>query len=383
MKRLFIFALLMAYHLSAGAQALVNYDKEKLFEYYQSQRYAEAAAYLQSVYPVETEDIKILGQIAYCYMMAGKLPEAEKNYLKVLDQQPTAIPVLFSLANINVRRGNDLKARGYYESIIKLDSNNFNAYKQLADLYSNEIDSQKVSYLFKANHLNPIDADVAYDLSRAYRKLKDYEPAYRILTIAIIADTGNLILQQAKLPVALQLKKYDEVINLGKRLLVDEADANVIKDVAMAYYYLKNYEKTISYFKMLEVAMNQTESSLYFTALSYRALKNYALAAVYAKKTIEEGISPNTSSYYALLGSIYENSKQLSLASSAYKKGLQFKANPVIYYNLGILYDLTLKQKNSALNYYNLYLKSKPDLKAEKAQIDYVKSRIKTLKNGH
>lgn len=81
-------------------------DKEKLLEYYESQRYAEAAQYLQSIYPEDTKDIKALTQMAYCNMMSGKLPEAEENYLKVNAVEPGNIPVLFSLANINSRRGN-------------------------------------------------------------------------------------------------------------------------------------------------------------------------------------------------------------------------------------------------------------------------------------
>ncbi len=379
MKKLFTIILIAVFYQHVYAQNAPNYDKEKLLEYYQSQRYADAALYLQTVYPEDTKDIKALNQIAYCYMMAGKLPEAEKSYLKIIDQQPNSLPVLFSLANINLKRGQNLKAGIYYEQIIKLDSTNFNAYKQLAGLYPNDIDSQKIVYLTKANQINPIEADVAYDLAIAYKKLKKYEPAYRLLTIAITADTGNLILQQAKLPIAIQLKKYNEVIITGEKLLTGEADGNVVKDVGMAYYYLKNYEKAINYFKMLEIINAQNESSFYYTSLSYRNLNNFKLASEYAKKTIQEGISPYTSSYYLLLGGIYEVGDQLTSATAAYKKGLTFSANGAIYYRLGLLYDLKLNQKKSALTYYNLYLKSKPDVSTEKEQISYTKDRITAL----
>lgn len=33
-------------------------DTEKLLEYYETQRYADAANYLQNIYPGETQDIK-------------------------------------------------------------------------------------------------------------------------------------------------------------------------------------------------------------------------------------------------------------------------------------------------------------------------------------
>lgn len=354
-------------------------DKEKLLEYYQSQRYAEAAQYLQSIYPSDTKDLKALSQMAYCNMMSGRLPDAEKNYLQINTLQPSSLPVLFSLTNINARRGNNAKARGYLTQIISIDSTNFNAFKQLAGLTdSSEL---KLAYLKKANALNATDADVAYDLATAYRNDKQYEPAYNVLKTAIAADTGNFILQQALLPMANQLAKYKEVVDIGEKLLQNAADANVMKDVGKAYFFLKNYQKCLSLYKTLEDAGTVNESIVYYMTLSYRELKNYEMALVYAKKTIDEGISVNTAAYYGTLAGIYEEKKQFANALSAYKRGLTFSTSNSIYYRMGLLYDLSLKQAKNALTYYNLYLKGKPDPEKDKAQIVYVKARIEALTN--
>jgi len=353
-------------------------DKEKLLEFYQSQRYAEAATYLSSIYPSETNDVKVLGQIAYCNMMAGKLVDAENNYQRINEIQPKQIPVLFNLANINSRRGNNKNATMYLQGIITLDSVNFNALKRLAD-YTDSL-TLKVRYLQKANKLNATEADVAYDLAAGYRKLKQLQPAYDVLKIAIAADTGNFILQQALLPVANQLNKYNEVVNVGERLLKNGAEANVVADVAKAYFFLKNYKKAINLYQMLEKTNMQTESTLYFTSLCYRELKNYDQAASYAKQTITEGISPNTAAYYNLLGGIYEEKQLFTAAGNAYKKGLEYQINKNSYYRLGLLYDLKLKQAKSALTYYNLYLKSKELDKDDAPQVEYVKARLAELK---
>ena len=162
---------------------------------------------------------------------------------------------------------------------------------------------------------------------------------------------------------------------MKEKLLKNGADGNVVKDVGKAYFYLKNYQKCIFYYNLLEKMDLQNESILYFMSLSYRELKNYNLAAKYAKMTIEEGISKNTSAYYLLLGGIYETNQQFINALNAYKKGLTFNSNSTIYYSLGLLYDLRLKQNKNALTYYKLYLKSKPDAD-EKQQVVYVKARI-------
>jgi tetratricopeptide (TPR) repeat protein len=353
-------------------------DTEKLLEYYETQRYADAAQYLQSTYPGETEDIKVLSQIAYCNMMAGKLPEAEKNYLKINSLQPNSLPTLFSLAGINSRRGNVANAKAYLQQIIQLDSLNFSAYKQLA-AYADKPES-RLDYLKKANAINATDPDVAYDLSLTCSGLKQYQPAYDVLKTAIAADAENFTLQQALLPVANQLTKYPEVIETGEKLLKNHADVNVMNDMGQAYFYVKDYQKCIMMYRTLEDMGVQNEGTFYYMALSYRELKDYNKAEIYAQKTIDEAISKHTTLYYAALAGIYEAKKQYNEAVTAYKRGLTFGTSNIIYYRLGLLYDLNLKQPKNAAMYYQLYLKNKPDQEKEKEQIAYAQGRIPLLK---
>lgn len=378
MRKLFIILMLCSLGKVAYSQDIVP-DKEKLFDLYQTQRYADAAQYLKEIYGENVADIKVLNQMGYCFLMAGNNVEAEKFYSKAYTLQPQSLPILFSLGSINTKRGNTEKARLYYGEIIKIDSNNFNVYKLLANLYPIPTDSLKLLYLLKANKINPTEGDVALDLANIYSIKQDHEKAYQVLDIASKADTDNLILQKEKLPVANQLKKYNEVIASGEKLLKDGADAGVLKDVAKAYYYTKKYQQAIDLFKMLEKVAMQNEATLYYTALSYRALKNYPQAAIYTKRTIEEAISPNTSSYYSLLGLVYEENNQLSLANTAYKKGLQFNATSTLYYRLAVFYDTRLKNAGHALKYYNLYLKSKPSVKDDKDEIKFAKDRVAQL----
>lgn len=380
MKKLLTLLAFVGLSLAGYAQNTSAVDKEKLFDFYQTQRYADAAQYLKSIYGEEVNNFKTLSQIGYCFLMAGNNVEAEKFYVKAYTLQPQNLPILFSLGSINNKRGNTEKAKLYYGEIVKIDNNNFNVYKLLANLYSSpKDDSLKLIYLLKANLINPLEGDVATDLAEVHAAYQQYEKAYDVLNIAIKGDSDNLVLQRAKLPIANQLKKYSEVIASGEELLKDGADAGVIKDVAKAYYYTKKYQKAIALFRQLEAVAMQNEATLYYTSLSYRALKDYPQAALYTKKTIDEAISPNISSYYSLLGLVYEENNQLALASAAYKKGLQFKATTTLYYRLAVFYDTRLKQGKNALKYYNLYLKGKPSLTDDKEEIKFSKDRIAQL----
>jgi len=380
MKKLLTVLIPVSLCIASYAQNVANLDKEKLFDFYQTQRYADAAQYLKEIFGEEATDIKTLSQIGYCFLMAGNNVEAEKFYSRAYALQPQNLPVLFSLGSISTKRGNTEKAKLYYGEILKIDSNNFNVHKLMANLYhSPKDDSLKRIYLLKANQINPLEGDVAADLAEVHSNYQQYEKAYNVLDIAIKGDSDNLVLQRAKLPIANQLKKYAEVITTGEKLLEDGADAGVIKDVAKACYYTKKYQKAIDLFKLLEVAAMENEATLYYTSLSYRALKNYPQAAFYTKKTIDEAISPNTSSYYSLLGLVYEENNQLTLANAAYKKGLQFKASSTLYYRLAVFYDTRLRQGKNALKYYNLYLKSRPSLLDDKEEIKFSKDRIAQL----
>lgn len=376
MKIWFYFVIIGLSFKTMEAQT-VKTDTEKLLGYYENQRYADAAQYLQSLYSEDTQDIKVLAQIAYCQMMAAKLSDAEKNYMKINNIQPNNIPVLFSLASINSRRGNITNAKKYLQQVIKLDPQNFSAYKQMA-IYADTPES-KLEYLKKANSLNTNDPDIAYDLAMVYNGLKQFQPAYDVLKIAIAADPENFTLQQAQLPISNRLGKYQEVIETGEKLLKIQTDANVINEMGQAYFYVKEYQQCIDLYKILEDLGIQNEGTLYYMTLSYRALKDYDKAVLYAQKTIDEAISDHTVLYYAALAGIYEAKKQYNDAVTAYKRGLTFGASNIIYYRLGLLYDLNLKQPKNALTYYHLYLKNNPNLEKEKDQIAYARDRIALL----
>lgn len=378
MMRLGLFFFLVLNILKVNAQNKPILDKEKLYDFYQSQRYLEAAQYLNNVFGDLPEDQKVIKQIAYAYLMAGNNAEAEKYYMLAKAHEPQNLTLLFSLASIQIKRGQYEQAKVYYSEIIKIDSNNFNAYKQIAGLYELNEHLKQV-YLEKANRININDGDVAYDLALIYQQKKNNEAAYLVLNQAIQADTGNLILQKAKLPVTHALKKYKEVVESAEKILRSDQDAKVIKNLGLAYYELQEYHKAIHHFKSLENLELQSESTLYYTALCYRALKDYKMASPYAQKTIEQGISPNTAYYYALLGLIYEENNQTKFSSTAYKKGLQFKHSTKLYYRLAVLYDFKLNDKKNALTYYQLYLKNKPYQEKEKEEIAYTKHRIDEL----
>src|ERR1700743_1147973 len=164
MKSIWILPLLLLLSAKLFAQQV---DNALLLDYIQNQKYKEAAAYLKTVYQEPITDSKALQNLAYTSRMAGYLTDAENYYLRLYQKDSTKTDVLFSLGNINLNRQNKQKALVYYKKILAIDSTNFSVYKQLGDLTVGDT-VNNILYLTKANNLNPIDADVAYDLSYIY-----------------------------------------------------------------------------------------------------------------------------------------------------------------------------------------------------------------------
>ncbi|GAA4307619.1 hypothetical protein GCM10023149_01210 [Mucilaginibacter gynuensis] len=370
---LFIFAGLYAQQTDKLNDAL-------LLEYYQNQRFAEAAQYLKTTYAEPVTDLKALASLAYTFQMAGKLSDAESYYLRILATDSTNIPVLFNLGNINIRRGNNIKALNYYKSILSRDSTNFKVYKQLATLSQNTGDfGSCIYYLQKANTINPTEADVAFDLATFYIGLKQIAQADKVISTALEADSADMQLLQGKAKIVYQLNKYPETIELCKKLReTGDVSYNVISMLAISYYNTKKYNECIETFSALDATHTQSEASWYYVAVSYKALGNQTKAIACLQESIKQAISANVDTYYSEMADSFDKSGRLKSAVNAYKKALQFDQKPMTYYALASLYDDKLKDRTTALKYYKLYLQANPTEK-QKSYTEFVKDRVTRL----
>lgn len=380
MKYFHSICLLALWVLPVRAQLLKSADQEQLLEYYQSQRYDDASKLLQGAFGEDPQDLKATAMLAYASNMAGNLKLAERQYLKLNQADPKNIAVLFSIAGIHAKRGNDEKAKGFYQEVLNVDSNNFRALKLIAST-TNDPD-ERLKYLKRASKLNPTDGDITYDLAVELNRLRQQAEAYQILDEAFKSDTSNYMLLKAKLPLCISLKKLTEAQQTGDKLLQNgDSSSYVINSMGRLTMEKKDYKKAIALFKVLEGRSEVSESSLYYTAICYEKLRDLNNAREYIKATIDAAISPNVSSYYNFLAYANESAGAYKSAQTAYLRALQFSKNNEVYYSLGLLNDLKLKNKTAALRYYKQYLQGKPDEKLASDNISYVKGRIKVLTN--
>lgn len=379
MKPFHISLIFIMLALQSFAQQSTQPDNSLLLDYYQTQRFDKAADYLKKAYAEPISDIKILRALAYCSQMQGKLPEAEAYYERVYALDSTNTSVLYSLGSINMSRGNEAKAQGYYKQILKHDSTNFAVYKQLAHICHNKADLIcEMNNLAKANKLNPVDADVASDFSELLINLKLYPSAEKILDTAAKADPENLVLLESLAKLLYAQKKWAETANCCEKILtLGDQSPIILTRLGISYFNLNNYQCALETFSQID-ALNHDETVCYYTAVSYKKLKDYPDAIKWFQKTIDAGISPNTSQYYNSLADTYETTKNYSRAVFAYQKSLQFKPDAMTYYSIANMYDTELKNHKLALIYYRKYIGAKHN-EDEKSYIAYAENRVATL----
>ena len=367
---------LLLFGLSSPAQQNTGNDAV-LIEMYQNQRYAEAVDYLKKNYPEPVTDLKILSRYAYANRMAGKLPEAEAYYLRIYEKDSTTVPVLLNLAGIQIKRENDTKALFYYEKAIRIDTANFSVFKQLGRLYLEKPDtSNALKYLQKANFIQPEEADVAADLSLLMISMKKSKEAELVLNRALKADSTNLLLLRSLAKLYYFNDKFKEAVKTCEKLKISgDGSGEVLNMLATSYFKIKIYDCAIENFSDLQM---QSERTLYLTAMSFKALEKYRMAAEYFDKTLKEAISPYSNIYYDEKGAVCEKAKEFNSAAEAYEKELFFKEKDIIYYTLASLYDRDLNDKKSAVMYYRKYLQAKPPLK-QQVYINYVQVRLNEL----
>lgn len=371
-----LFAILLVF-MTASAQQNIKIDDALLLDYYQSQRFAEAADYLKANYAEPVKDAKPLAQLAYTSQMAGRFADAEGYYQRVYNIDSNNISVLFSLGNINLRRGNVLKAEAHYKKILARDTSNFMVYKQLAQISADKSDiAANIVYLQKANKINPAEADVASDLSDRYVSLKFTGQAEKVLNKAIAADPENIVLLLSLMKLTYEQKKWPETVDVCLKLMKNGNESGLVQTrLGVAYYNLKNYACGAE--TLLQIGKNeQNEFSYYYAAMCFKALKDQNWAITYFNKAIADGISPSIASYYGEIADSNEKTKKYKKAVEAYQKGLQFDAYPMLYYTLANLYETNLKDKKNAVKYYKKYLAAKPPVDKQKDFIAYAKSRV-------
>ncbi len=353
----------------------------KADQFFSQFKFDEALKYYQQCFATDTQNTDILAKIAICHYRLGHYPQAEKAYLKLLDQKPEDITARNNLAAIYMMTENYEMAGRQYKKLIRIDYSNGYYHKKYADVKVKLGDFQRALAEYEVSLMqNPEDIEVISKLINIYQGLKIFSQADTLLNMGLSFDPDNPKLVNQKALLAYKQGKYPEVISTLKDYLSSAEDTTILhaKLLGASFYHTGNYVMAISMLNRALDGTSKPELIHYYLGLSYKNYGDNERCIFHLKKAIESGISDNISDYYKNLAIIYEDEGKHREAIDAYKAAYDSSKEKILLYFLARNCDIYYRDKKIALNYYKQYLAEYDTANIE--LMDYSKDRISILK---
>ncbi|MGG9963132.1 hypothetical protein [Ferruginibacter sp. SUN106] len=358
----------------AGAQA--NFDKNKISDFFQNQQYEEAINYLTPLLDADPKNISLLGYIGYANYMNDNENAAEIFYRQIFDIDSANIAALSYLA-ILTKIESPGESLSFYRRLVNLQPAKASHYRNMAELLKRKQPDSSLFFYNKAYQLLPGDQKNSLGLADALIDNKIFIRADSIIEVALKKDSVNISFLKSAIRSGYNSGNYQNVIVPGERLVrLNDPALTALTQVALSYYSLKLYSDCIRICDYMDQQGIANERILYYEAKAWSQLKEFNKSNALLKTCINMAISKDAETYYYNLAQNHESLKQYKVAISNYDTAYYIFKNPVMKYNCGRIYELSLKNSLLARKYYTEYLaKADPKDAEEKKAYDYVKSK--------
>jgi tetratricopeptide (TPR) repeat protein len=359
------------------AQTTKDTDGTILMEYLQNQQFDMAIQYLQSrSQPGNKKQMAILG---YTYYQAGRLPEAIQTYEQLLQLDSSSLTAHQYLGTIYLQKEQAPKAVPHYYQLTQLQPENAAYFKQLAfACYYSKMSDTAFYFLQKAYALNPADMKVSIRLAEEWFEKEAYPKVDSIINGCLTTDSLLTPAIVIAMKSAYQQKHYATVTNLGERLIrAENIHLIAYQYLAAAYYYTKQYKNCVAVNDFLEFRALRHPGILYYAALSLTELKRYEESNALLQTCIDLAKSKSLDEYYTSMSTNFEGLHQYKTAVAHLDTAFYLFHEPMRQYAIGRMYEVNLKNPQTAKTYYKRYLQlAKPEDKAEIAIYKYVKESM-------
>ena len=184
------------------------------------------------------------------YIRAGfhdRIIECEKTIIK---KYPKSFSLLFNIALAYKNLKQNHKAIDFYEKALKINPSSYDAWSNLAHIYSVEAQCKNaVSALKICKKLKPNDRETDYFLSIALMRCKDYDKGLKLFEQRLCKETA----------VALQNKSYPNLASMD-RLWKGEN----IKDKTIFVYYEAGFGDVIMFSRYLPLLKKKCKKIVFY-----------------------------------------------------------------------------------------------------------------------
>ncbi len=287
--------------------------------------YQEAIEYFEKKDYISTKNILI------------NLKERDKNNTEVT----------YFLAVVKSIMGDYNGAESLFKEVIEFKPSHTEAYYNLGlCLHNQNKDEEALTYYQKAVELNPFLSEAYNNIAIIYKGLGKYEEAEASFKKALKSKPGNMSAMSNLSGLALDMNssvEYQKAFELVKKnenagardILLNLLNKNpenihLLNSLGIVNFNLKEYEKTIDYYKKILLIDGNNSEAYYSLGVCYQYMEKNELALEYYKKAVE--FNPDNIGALNNLGLLYSALKNYEEAEKHFNNAL--KVNPEYFCTL-------------------------------------------------
>ncbi len=197
---------------------------------------------------------------------------------------------------------------------------------------------------------NPSDTEALLNLTLAYDKIGEFEKSLKAVNILYTLEPTEDILFHKGM-ILQSNKKYDEAINIFKRLLDSHSYAKEAnEEIGYIYFMQADYNSSVKYYQHAVEFNPLDEDNWYALGLCYYYLGRFYKAIDCLNNCIS--LYEEHTLAYQFLGNSYASLGRLKQALRFYLKSIKYdNDNPAVYFNVGTIYG-ELGEFESAIEYF-------------------------------
>jgi tetratricopeptide (TPR) repeat protein len=328
-------------------------------------RYKKALSIFQKAQKVDPENISVLHALGQTYAALGDYKKAATNYETILQTDSTQTYARVELARSYAKSDQHIKALNIYKGLLNQYPNNFAYNKELGLTYL-KIDSldQATWFMHNAININNRDIGLITRLATLYNKEGDYKLALNVVRLGRKQDSMSIPLMSLEGYCNYLLQSYSKAIKLFEQARgLGDNSLFTAKHLGIAYIYARKAPSAIPLLLKVFQADSSSNNSYYlgmaYSDMAQFGIPQYDSAYFYFSLTLNL-MEPNPytkASVYRYLGGSLASLGRYKEAMENYKLAYRFDPSDyVVLYSIGSLYDHSLKDKKTAIKYYQQFL---------------------------
>lgn len=393
--KLFFILIFASFSLQAATHdsIMINKSNYQMYldlsrQYYKEYRYKQALNLLEQLYRYDSTNIQITNQLGELYVGLNSKKNALFYLGKTLRQDSLNLFALIASGDIYLRNGDPGVAQAYYFQVINyVDSDNYYAYKQIANSYYGmgyEMYGFALEFYNKAVNCNPYDIASFSRIGNIYNVFDQYRLADSICTVGLKNDTLNSSLLNIKAYALYNMKIYSEAAaNFDLVLQKGDTIPFNLKYSGLSYFNMNNYPKA-RFFLERCIVYDSTDFDPYIV-LGQLCLQmdDWERGLIYLNKAEKLHYPPphKSAEIFKTMAGIYNEQKDWNKAIECFQQA--YKMNPndkTLICKLAYQYDF-LKQKDKAIALYTQLIAT-ADSSIYVEEVKLAKSRLKRLQTN-